>query len=339
MADQLLAGIAPVFDNAGSILAGGSVTFYETGTFNLVSIYADSDTEDALTNPITLDAAGRPPQIFYTGAVAVKEVIKDAAGVVIDVIDPSPRFSVTASGANGVTFSPIPSNPATNVQDAIANVSSSLASFADSPVVTVGGGMASAISLISGKSLTSIATGQRLSFVGALDNTVAMTVSVDGLPTKAIKTVTGAATPAGYVRAGVLTEMYYDGAQWIASRQAEFVADTGTGSAWRYENGIQECFHSIYPGSIVTFGSGTLDEPWRSNAQTWVFPKVFSTAPQTCRATASLPGAPEGASRAVTGVFQDRSGTQLINIQAIRLTSKSSTYDARIDLYARGNWY
>ena len=106
MADQLLAGIAPVFASNGILAAGGTARFDETGTTTLVSIWADQDATVALPNPVTLDAWGRAPQIFYTGSVAVRTTIKDASGVEIGVIDPSPRFSVTASGADGITSSP-----------------------------------------------------------------------------------------------------------------------------------------------------------------------------------------------------------------------------------------
>jgi hypothetical protein len=265
MADQLLAGIPPVFASNGEVVAGGTVTFYQTGTATLVEIWADQAGAVSLTNPITLDAAGRAPQVFYTGSVAVREVIKNAAGVQVDDIDPSPRFSVTASGADGITFSPIGSNPAENVQDAIENISDALASFADTPVATVGGGTANAITLTSGKSLTSVATGQKLSFIGALSNTGAMTVAVDGLPAVAIKTITGATTPGTYVRAGVLTEMTYDGAQWIADR----IVETGTGFE-RRANGVQLCWNAAVTMTMQT--SANL-------RAVWVYPKSFIAEP------------------------------------------------------------
>lgn len=128
MADQLIAGIPPVFDGNGAIASGGSVTFYETGTTTKVDIWADVAGITPLANPVFLDASGRPPnQVFYTGALAVKEVIKDAGGVIINTVDPSLRFSVSSAAAAGITYAPIESNAAVNVQDAINNVSTGLA--------------------------------------------------------------------------------------------------------------------------------------------------------------------------------------------------------------------
>jgi len=274
MADQLIAGIPPVLDANGDPVAGGSVTFYETGTTTLVPIYSDQAGTIALINPLPLDASGRTVQVFYTGAVAVRAVVKNAAGFEIDTVDPSPRFSVTASAASGVTFSPIGVNPATDVQAAIENVSSALAAFSDSPIATVGGGTANAISLASGKSLTSIPTGQRLAFFGALDNTAAMTVAVDGLPAVAIKAITGGATPAGYVRAGVLTEMFYDGTQWIADRIIQR-GSNANGAFVRFADGTQICTHAISIPSITD----PIGQLYRSAVTVWTFPAAFAANP------------------------------------------------------------
>ena len=268
MADQLLAGIPPVFASNGEVVAGGSVAFYETGTLTAVAIFADQAGTVALTNPVTLDAWGRAPQVFYTGSVAVKEVIRNADGVEISTIDPSPRFSVTASGADGITFSPIASNPATDVQEAIENISTSLAAFSDSPVAAVGGGTANAISLVTGKSLAAVPTGQKVDFFATLDNTGPMTVAIDGLPPVPILTVTSAATPAKYVRAGVRTSMYYDGTQWIADRQVQQFSNTN-GTAWLFADLRMVCsFVRTASFATVAVGSGFQD-----NAQgTWSFP-------------------------------------------------------------------
>jgi hypothetical protein len=93
MADQLLAGIPPVLDENGDPVAGGSITFYQTNTTTPVQIWSNLAATIPLANPITLDSAGRPSsQVFYTGGVEVKEVIKDAGGATLYTIDPSFRF-------------------------------------------------------------------------------------------------------------------------------------------------------------------------------------------------------------------------------------------------------
>jgi hypothetical protein len=332
MADQLLAGIPPVFASNGEVVAGGTVTFYQTGTDTLVEIWSDQAGMTALTNPITLDAWGRAPQVFYTGSVAVREVINSAAGVQIDDIDPSPRFSVTASGADGITFSPIGSNPAENVQDAIENVSTALASFADTPVATVGGGTSDAISLTSGKSLTSVATGQKLSFIAALSNTGAMTVAVDGLPAKAIKTITGFATPANYVRAGVLTDMFYDGTQWIASRIVEVITNAN-GTAYRLEDGRMEC--SLRNLSLSTLSAGNT-----SIAAVWTYPSTFSAAP-VVMVTGQGGGASAVGSNVMAGPFAATQTTTNVGIFARSNPGSSYTAGNSIlaDVTATGRWY
>ena len=316
MADQLLAGIPPVFASNGEVVAGGSVAFYETGTLTPVAIFSDQAATIPLTNPVALDAAGRAPQVFYTGSVAVKEVIRNAAGVIIDTIDPSPRFSVQSAGADGITAIPRASNTGTNVQDQLDNVSDALAAFNDSPIATLGGGTANAISLTSGKSFTSIPTGQRLAFFGALDNTGAMTVAVDGLPAVAIKTVTGAATPARYVRAGVLTEMFYDGTQWIARRLVEPVTGGTNGhKAYLYEHGKMEL-----SGYVVASASADV---------TFSFARAFADVPdvQATYAGTAL-NLKASAARATT------TGT------AVRVTdSTGSRALAGVCIDATGFWY
>lgn len=131
MADQLIAGIPPVFDGNGAIAAGGSVTFYETGTTTKVDIWSDVAGSVPLANPVSLDAHGRPPaQIFYTGTVAVKELIADASGVELYTVDPSLRFATVTSAAASITYPPRESNAGTNVQEAIDNVSDAVAAAA-----------------------------------------------------------------------------------------------------------------------------------------------------------------------------------------------------------------
>lgn len=223
MADQLLAGIAPVFDSTGNIVAGGSVTFYQTGTTTLVPIWANQGATDSLTNPVTLDAAGRAPQIFYTGSVAVKEVIKGADGVIIDTIDPSPRFSTATSAADEVSFSPIESNPNTDVQAAIASVSVLLAAQRENPSASASG-TANAIALTSGKSFTSIPVGQEFSFFAAATNTGAATISVDGLVAVAVKDIYGQPLRPGQITAGVYTTVVYDGTNFVDVRQVRSIS-------------------------------------------------------------------------------------------------------------------
>ena len=238
MADQLLAGLPPVLDFNGDVVAGGTVTFYETNTTTPVAIWSDIAATIPLANPLTLDSAGRPSnQIFYVGTVAVKEVIKDAGGATLYTVDPSPRFSVTAAAASGVTYSPIASNPSLNVQDAIDFVS--LASSVFPSIVGNAGkapfvnGGATAISYIdslgylctatgadtivlaTGLDLNTLTTGVIVGWIQATTNTGAATVEVDNVVAAPLVLDAGGAVAAGELTIGKYYSASYDGTNWV----------------------------------------------------------------------------------------------------------------------------
>ena len=239
MADQLLAGLPPVIDFNGDVVAGGSVTFYQTGTTTPVAIFSDVAATIPLTNPLTLDSAGRPSsQIFYVGTVAVKEVIKDAGGATLYTVDPSPRFSITAAAASGVTYSPIANNPTTNVQAAIDYVSNlsvstipALAGSAGKALFVDGAATAfefasvggiyctatgsDAIALTTGLSLSGKSAGDQLYWMQAATNVGAVTIAVDGGLTAPLKLNNGSAVPAGKLILGDFHAASYDGTNWV----------------------------------------------------------------------------------------------------------------------------
>ena len=121
MADLLLVQGAPLFDLDGAILAGGSVTFYRSGTTTLADIWADADATVPLANPLDADAQGYIVPVFYSGAYAIRAVLRDADGARVRTIDPLPRGNVSTAGASEVSFLPIVGNDGTDVQEAIAN--------------------------------------------------------------------------------------------------------------------------------------------------------------------------------------------------------------------------
>lgn len=83
------------------------------------------------------------------------------------------------------------------------------------------GGTADAVTLTTGLSLPALVTGMSARAMLTSTNTTAMTLNVDGTGAVAIKTVTGADTPAGYIRTDVPTDLYYNGTNWIADRVVE----------------------------------------------------------------------------------------------------------------------
>ena len=238
MADQLLAGLPPVLDFNGDVVAGGSVTFYETNTTTPVAIWSDIAATIPLANPLTLDSAGRPSnQIFYVGTVAVKEVIKDAGGATLYTVDPSPRFSVTAAAASGVTYAPIASNPSLNVQDAIDFVSLSSSVFPSivgkagkAPYVNGGATAveyidslgylctatgADTIVLATGLDLNTLTTGVIVGWIQATTNTGAATVEVDNVVAAPLVLDAGGAVAAGELTIGKYYSASYDGTNWV----------------------------------------------------------------------------------------------------------------------------
>lgn len=89
-----LAGICYQDDN-GEPLSGGKLYFYESGTLVAKNTYSDSDETIPNTNPVVLDAAGRQPDIFFSGQAKI--IIKDSNDVQIDVADPVGESAVTGA--------------------------------------------------------------------------------------------------------------------------------------------------------------------------------------------------------------------------------------------------
>jgi len=77
---------AQYFDDAGDPLGSGKLYFYETGTTTLKTTYSDINQTIANTNPVILSAAGRQPNIFFSGTA--KAILTDKNDVQILVRDP-----------------------------------------------------------------------------------------------------------------------------------------------------------------------------------------------------------------------------------------------------------
>ena len=75
------------FDNSGVPLAGGLLYSYEAGTTTPAATYTTSAGNIAHTNPIVLDAAGRPPQEIWLANQLYKLVLKTSAGVLLWTMD------------------------------------------------------------------------------------------------------------------------------------------------------------------------------------------------------------------------------------------------------------
>jgi hypothetical protein len=82
-------------DANGDPLGGGKLFFYAPGTTDLAVTYSDEAQTTANANPVVLDAAGRQPDIFYTGSLKI--VLTDSDDVVVQERDPvSPAAGAAA---------------------------------------------------------------------------------------------------------------------------------------------------------------------------------------------------------------------------------------------------
>lgn len=74
---------AQYFDDAGDPLSSGKIYFYETGTTTLKDTFSDINQTIANTNPVILTAAGRQPNIFFSGTAKAILVDKNDAQILV----------------------------------------------------------------------------------------------------------------------------------------------------------------------------------------------------------------------------------------------------------------
>lgn len=81
---------AQFFDNSGDPLTGGLIYSYQAGTTTPLTTYTSSSGNNAHTNPIVLDAAGRVPnggEIWLNYFYKYKFVLKTSTGTLIATYD------------------------------------------------------------------------------------------------------------------------------------------------------------------------------------------------------------------------------------------------------------
>ena len=91
-------------DNNGNPLSSGTVGFYYPSTLNLKSVWQDSGEATPWTNPITLDAGGKPPGgsggIYGQGVY--RQIVKDVNGNLIwDAVTSAPGTNSIISTGDG----------------------------------------------------------------------------------------------------------------------------------------------------------------------------------------------------------------------------------------------
>lgn len=126
--------------------------------------------------------------------------------------------------ANGQAFIKRGISPA-DLTTLAADVANSIRQNATSGI-GVYGGTANAITLDVGSGYAVFPTRYTIKFRATATNTGAATVAVDGLPAVALRTVTGVALPAGYIRTDVDTEITFDGTYWVVGAVAAETAMT-----------------------------------------------------------------------------------------------------------------
>lgn len=135
MADQALFSPMRAVDANGNPVPGALAYFYTSGTASLLTIQ-DADGVE-LSNPVEADSGGFFPQVFGAGPMRV--IVKTAAGATLPgyPLDPVATAMEITGVASEVSFSPVASVPATDVQaaieyvgDAVADVSGSLGTMA-----------------------------------------------------------------------------------------------------------------------------------------------------------------------------------------------------------------
>lgn len=74
------------FTNDGQVLAGGSLTFSDSGTTDPRPTYSDPELSTPNSNPVELDGAGRPNTDIW-GDGSYRVVLKDSLGATIATLD------------------------------------------------------------------------------------------------------------------------------------------------------------------------------------------------------------------------------------------------------------
>ena len=107
----------------GEFAPGALATFFLSGTTTPAIVYADEELTTPLPSPLVADAAGRFPLAWGQDAANFKVVVTDAQGASFYTIDKVILGNVQLGRAQDISFQPVAGNSATNVQEAIDNIS------------------------------------------------------------------------------------------------------------------------------------------------------------------------------------------------------------------------
>ncbi|MFL5384408.1 MAG: hypothetical protein ACJ8GN_17945 [Longimicrobiaceae bacterium] len=92
-------------------LSGAKLYFYQSGTLTSATVYSDPARTTAHASPVVADAAGLFAPIYLNPSVTYRAILKNAAGVTIDDIDPYLLSDVAAVGTRtAMAAIPAPTN-------------------------------------------------------------------------------------------------------------------------------------------------------------------------------------------------------------------------------------
>jgi hypothetical protein len=132
-----LAGAGQQFlDNSGNPLTGGLLYTYAAGTTTPQTTYTTAVGTTPNSNPIVMDAAGRlESEVWLTGAVAYKFILRDSAGGLIGTYDDI--YGINDVSATGVPWSEITATPTTLAGYGITNgLSTTVAASTYAPIAS-----------------------------------------------------------------------------------------------------------------------------------------------------------------------------------------------------------
>ena len=105
----------------------------------------------------------------------------------------------------------------------------------------------------------------------------------------------------------------------------------------RFGDGTQICWQTFYAGTRTYAGDGTYANPYRSNTVNWTFPKPF-ISPPTLSLTGQIASSSASARANSCGSSSDITGSRVVNIQCVMLSSNSTDADVFIYALAIGRW-
>ena len=260
-------------DSNGDPASGAKAYFYDTGTTNLQTVYADSGLSTAHPSPLVADSTGHFAAVYSAGSTDLKVNVTDSADAQLDgyPIDPA-VFQSAGAGASTIAFSPTARISATDVQAAIEEVHGDVEAIEDArtiekSVYTTAGTTTAYTIAVTG--ITAYATGDRYWVRANATNTAACTINVESAGAKDIKKYDSAGSIAALAAndfvIGSEYLLHYDGTQFVIiseryARAADSVWETGTST-------IQ---YGITPANAKAAAAAHADltSPYESSGQT-----------------------------------------------------------------------